>query len=88
MHQRPMVPVHGTQYKENPPSHHGGMHMDGLMDWTLSHHVIQISNYRCLLISLPKHQVSSLLDTAFFLLESEKPWVVKTSMVPIGLQFL
>ena len=44
MHQQPMVPDHGTQYKENPFSYHGGMHkdvltdrlVDGLMDWTRS----------------------------------------------------
>ena len=32
MHQQPMVPDHGTQYKENPSSKHGGMHKDGLTD--------------------------------------------------------
>ena len=35
MHQQPMVPDHGTQYEENPSSHHGGMHEEGLPDeWT------------------------------------------------------
>ena len=30
-----MVPNHGTQYEENPPSHQGGMHKDGPTDgWT------------------------------------------------------
>ena len=32
-----MVPDHGTQYEESPPSYHGGMHDDGhqyrLMEW-------------------------------------------------------
>ena len=49
MHQRPMVPDHDIQYKENPSGHHGGMCEDGhtdrlmdgrtdaLMDWTLSY---------------------------------------------------
>ena len=32
-----MVPDHGTQYEENPSSHHGGMHVDGQTDWTLSY---------------------------------------------------
>ena len=32
MHKRPMVPDHGTQYEENPYSHHGGMHEDGKTD--------------------------------------------------------
>ena len=27
-YQWPMVPDHGTQYEENPSSHHGGMHED------------------------------------------------------------
>ena len=29
VHQQPMVPDHGTIYKENPSSHHGGMCEDG-----------------------------------------------------------
>ena len=28
MHQRPMVPDHGTQYEEHSASHHGGMCKD------------------------------------------------------------
>ena len=32
MHQRLMVPDHGTQYEENPSSHHGGMHEDGHLE--------------------------------------------------------
>ena len=27
-----MVPDHSTKYEENPASHHGGMHKDGLTD--------------------------------------------------------
>ena len=27
-----MVPGYGTEYEENPSSHHGGMHEDGLPD--------------------------------------------------------
>ena len=26
VHQQPMVADHGTQYEENPSSHHGGIH--------------------------------------------------------------
>ena len=33
MHQRTMVPDHGTEYEENPSSYHGGMHKDGHPDW-------------------------------------------------------
>ena len=32
MHQRPMVPDHSAQYKENPSSHHVGMRGDALTD--------------------------------------------------------
>ena len=32
MHHWPMVPDHGTQYEENPASHHGGMREDGQTD--------------------------------------------------------
>ena len=32
MHEQPMVPDHGTQYEENPASHHGGILEDGLTD--------------------------------------------------------
>ena len=28
MHQQPMIPDHGTQYEENPASHHGRMNKD------------------------------------------------------------
>ena len=43
MHQQLMEPYYGTQYEENPASHHGGMlknrltdgQMAGLMDWIL-----------------------------------------------------
>ena len=32
MHDRPVVPDDGTEYEENPSSHHGGMLEDGLTD--------------------------------------------------------
>ena len=32
MHEQCMVPDHDAQYEENPSSHHGGMHNDGLTD--------------------------------------------------------
>ena len=32
IHQRPMVPNNGTQYEENPYSHHGGMRKDEHLD--------------------------------------------------------
>ena len=32
MHQRPIVPAHGTQYEEYTSNHHGGMHEDGQTD--------------------------------------------------------
>ena len=77
MHQQPIVPGHGTQYGENPSTHHGGMHEDELTDWTPISYYTNLKG-RCLLISLSKQQVSSLLDTSFFLfIESKRPRVVK-----------
>ena len=78
-----MVPDYGTQYEENPSSHYGGIHEDELMDWTTLSLCHTNFKCRCLLILLPKQQVSSFLDTAFFLLEPERSRVVKNPMVNV-----
>ena len=33
VYQWPMLPDHGTEYEENPSSHHEQMHNYGRMDW-------------------------------------------------------